>query len=407
MIASICLVAGPVDAKAALACGDVITADTTLTADLVGCRGNGLVIGADSLSLDLNGHRIDGDGLPSTCPPTATCDVGIDLAGHDGIEVQGGTVSDFRFGIFGQDTTSHLVVRHVALRHNSALGVLVYRTSHSVVADDTFDRNGVVGLFIGDSRRILITHNVVSGSHGYGIGLDSTNRSAVVGNKLHDNDHGVLVGNSSHNVVARNVVWHSGGSSIDIGNDTSGESVGNDIVGNRLRDDGDAIVLTNADRNVIARNVVTGTGSFGFPDAGGFGLILDGSQNDLINHNVIVGSRGPAVYVTSLDSPRLSKGDVVRRNVVSSRHTNAITVDNGSVWTLIRGNTAFGSGRDGIHVDAPRTTITHNRANHNHDWGINATAGVTDGGGNRASGNGEPAQCVGVVCGPGRYGLGP
>ena len=34
-------------------------------------------------------------------------------------------------------------------------------------------------------------------------------------------------------------------------------------------------------------------------------------------------------------------------------------------------------------------------ANDNGDLGIEAVSGVTDGGGNRARGNGNPAQCVG------------
>src|SRR4051794_1470306 len=42
-------------------CGDTITVDTTLHADLVDCPSNGLVIGADDLTLNLNGHTIDGD----------------------------------------------------------------------------------------------------------------------------------------------------------------------------------------------------------------------------------------------------------------------------------------------------------------------------------------------------------
>jgi hypothetical protein len=37
-------------------------------------------------------------------------------------------------------------------------------------------------------------------------------------------------------------------------------------------------------------------------------------------------------------------------------------------------------------------------ANGNDDLGIEAVAGVTDGGGNQASGNGNPAQCTGVAC---------
>ena len=45
-------------------CGDTITADTRLDGDLVDCPNNGIVIGADDITLDLNGHRIDGDGSP-------------------------------------------------------------------------------------------------------------------------------------------------------------------------------------------------------------------------------------------------------------------------------------------------------------------------------------------------------
>ena len=51
-------------------CGDTITVDTTLTRDLVNCPNNGLIIGANNITLDLNGHVIDGDDAEFTeCPP--------------------------------------------------------------------------------------------------------------------------------------------------------------------------------------------------------------------------------------------------------------------------------------------------------------------------------------------------
>jgi hypothetical protein len=46
-----------------LACGDTIVADTTLRADLLSCEGNGLVIGADGILLNLNGHVVAGNGV--------------------------------------------------------------------------------------------------------------------------------------------------------------------------------------------------------------------------------------------------------------------------------------------------------------------------------------------------------
>jgi hypothetical protein len=42
--------------------------------------------------------------------------------------------------------------------------------------------------------------------------------------------------------------------------------------------------------------------------------------------------------------------------------------------------------------------VTVNTANDNTDLGIEAVPGVIDGGGNKASGNGNPAQCLNVRC---------
>jgi hypothetical protein len=42
--------------------------------------------------------------------------------------------------------------------------------------------------------------------------------------------------------------------------------------------------------------------------------------------------------------------------------------------------------------------LTSNTANDNVDFGIEAVPGVIDGGGNRAFGNGNPLQCLNVVC---------
>jgi hypothetical protein len=66
--------------------------------------------------------------------------------------------------------------------------------------------------------------------------------------------------------------------------------------------------------------------------------------------------------------------------------------------TLILRNTATGAGDDGIDVDSVATTLTRNGAFRNHDLGIEAVPGVTDGGGNKAAGNGNPLQCTNVFC---------
>jgi hypothetical protein len=77
---------------------------------------------------------------------------------------------------------------------------------------------------------------------------------------------------------------------------------------------------------------------------------------------------------------------------------DGIRVEPAATGTLLRANIATRNGDDGIDVDSPATSVTANVANDNVDLGIEAVTGVTDGGGNRARGNGNPAQCVGVAC---------
>jgi len=57
-------------------------------------------------------------------------------------------------------------------------------------------------------------------------------------------------------------------------------------------------------------------------------------------------------------------------------------------------------GEDGIFIGRPGDTIAGNVARNDSALGIDAVAGNTDGGGNRASGNGDARQCVGVTCSP-------
>src|SRR4051794_14730805 len=75
---------GPAFGAARLVCGDTVTASTTLRADLRDCPGDGLVIGADGITLDLNGHAVDGDAI------SGGDDVGIREDGHHGVVIRHG-----------------------------------------------------------------------------------------------------------------------------------------------------------------------------------------------------------------------------------------------------------------------------------------------------------------------------
>src|SRR3712207_1967639 len=67
-------------------CGQTITSDTRLATDLINCHGDGIVIGADGITLDLNGHTIDGVAPPfAVCEPNCDYSIGVLVDGHAGV----------------------------------------------------------------------------------------------------------------------------------------------------------------------------------------------------------------------------------------------------------------------------------------------------------------------------------
>lgn len=70
--------------------------------------------------------------------------------------------------------------------------------------------------------------------------------------------------------------------------------------------------------------------------------------------------------------------------------------DAGAYSALLAGNRFAGNG-DAVRIEMPGARLRDNVAVRNSGWGIHAP-GALDLGGNRARGNGNEPQCVGVVC---------
>src|SRR5436190_24170581 len=101
-------------------CGDVITHDTTLDSDLIDCPGDGLVIGADNITLDLNGHTIAGASRAIGIevlgdPENVAGDGSVRLTGDT---IEGGRVQEFGDGVYVRG--SNHVVKNMTLIDNSA-----------------------------------------------------------------------------------------------------------------------------------------------------------------------------------------------------------------------------------------------------------------------------------------------
>ena len=353
-----------------VSCGDTITVDTTLDSDLVDCPNNGIVIGADDITLDLNGHTISGDGQQvGSCPENEACEVGVLNDGHDGVTMRDGSVREFDTGVVVFGARDNRVIR-ISSKKNISFGFFVFDSSHSRVRDSSGSDNippegDGMGVFFSHGLRIV--DNTFRNNAGPGIHVDGSNGNLIKGNLFSHSSPGVLIG----------------------GDEASDRGDRNEVRGNRfVRNDGG--VGVNGSRNVVKRNRL-------FRD--GHGIAIEQGSHNLVARNVVIDARSRGISL-GLDLPDESIGgvdNIVRRNVVRGSAGDAFLVNHkGS--SLLKRNLASGAKGDGFHIESRSTKLTKNRAPRNAAIGIEAVRGVIDGGGNRANGNGGPHQCVNVNC---------
>lgn len=144
-------------------CGSVITTNTTLTTDIGPCAHGGLTIGANDITLNLNGHRVFGrsDKLQDG--------VGIGISGRRGVTVMSGTVTDFEAGVSIENGASRNTVRGIVARDNIGGesdfgdGIAVSSSHENAIRENTVIHNGPfdgIGLF-GVSSRNTVNNNIV------------------------------------------------------------------------------------------------------------------------------------------------------------------------------------------------------------------------------------------------------
>jgi hypothetical protein len=94
------------------------------------------VIGADGVTLDLNGHTVDGDGTEAAgCDlKQELCDCGVANEGHDGVTVRDGSVREFGIGVLVGGARKNRVLDISSSRH-VFFGAVVGGSSRSVIRD--------------------------------------------------------------------------------------------------------------------------------------------------------------------------------------------------------------------------------------------------------------------------------
>jgi parallel beta-helix repeat protein len=428
-----------------VACGEVLHASTTISNGLVGCAGDGLVIGAGGITVDLGGHTVSGTGLG----------VGIRNGGHDGVTIRNGAVVNFDYGVVLSPGSAHNAVTGLDLANNewSSIhldGASGNHVAHNRVSDfsdvgvrltngssgnvlggnvigagggDSFvvelgsDRNWLEGnavqtsaahaFRVEGSSNTMVLGNEIAGGSDVSVMMTGAPHSVVQANRIGTGgDAGVLISGASANVVRFNTLGQSGDAGVIL------DAVGNSLVkGNTMAQSGDAAIVLRAgstDVRVID-NIASDSSDAGIFIADGVsntvrgnilthnahGVELSGGRNNVVEFNATQANLGLGVEITG------SLGNTIFGNTMDGNLQGGIWVDGGATGNTVARNAARGNDGDGLTVEGADSVVGGNLARLNNGWGIYAAPGVVDGGGNGASGNAEPAQCYLIVCSDG------
>jgi parallel beta-helix repeat protein len=281
-------------------CGQVITESLRVANPLVDCPDAGLVVGAPDITIDLGGHRVEGSG-------NAT---GIDnSAGHDGVAIRNGSVSDFSTGILLEGASGNrlesLLVRGnelgvslIGSAGNTIRGVSArdggegirledLSNDNSLAANDA-SRNAISGIRIVESSGNVLVANTALANGQYGFETSLSNDTALRGNAARGNvDTGFVVAGSPGTVLKKNA------------------ASGNGFFGIFIQDEGVELVRNTADENgtngIMAESAVTLRGN----RASGNGFVGGGAGDDVgLGIAAPAGSTSVANRASGNDDPR-------------------------------------------------------------------------------------------------------
>jgi hypothetical protein len=178
------LALGAPAAAQAVTCGDIVTKNLTLKADLDCSAGGtgGLVVGAPKIAIDLNGHSIIGSGGADQYE-------GIENDGYDGVTIENGSIKNFQDDVLLLNASRNKVT-HMHLSLN-----------------DYGLYNGINSTY---GTANLFTSNKINRAN-YGIYSASGSANKVYKNKLIAANYGVYTNSESQDRINNN---HSSGFSI-------------------------------------------------------------------------------------------------------------------------------------------------------------------------------------------------
>ncbi len=229
------LAIGGAGTAAAVSCGDWITSNLTLTSDLTGCPAEGLFIGADNVTINLNGHTISGTGSSAA----------INVLANKGVRIVGpGTLRHFATGVAAGTGKDHYIGDLIIEDVDTGI---YWRDVYQSKIESLYIKPQFNGLTLDgvDADFNEIVDNYVEGGAGEAIWIRGGAENFLRSNYLLRNQTGFAVsGGDNNRFEANHLIENVIGALLAKGDSVVGPANGNQIVGNKIYDNQQGIFVT-------------------------------------------------------------------------------------------------------------------------------------------------------------------
>lgn len=353
-----------------------IPSDYTLDRDIT-FAGNGFIVKANNVTLDLNGHTITGSGVG----------MGVSLAGVNGISVKNGKISNFSYGIYLQGssntvTGNTIVSNHMGIYFENAIhnflrdnnmtdnvysldffhGYTLSEYIHDIDASNTVNGKpvyywvnqhnkqiptdaGYVGVI--NSSDIVVKDCILTNS-GQGVLLAFTSKTTIRNINAFNNSVGIQLILSNYNTILGNQIMNSTKSGISSVGD------GNTILGNQIMNSTDSGIESLGDSNIITRNNIIDCGSGIWLSGNGFTITANYIMNAI--YGIYLWADGSTVtqnYIMNIGSVGIeiynAYDNTIGGNMITDSRSSGIHMWY-SHYNTIRGNMIANGDYSGIEV---------------------------------------------------------
>jgi parallel beta-helix repeat protein len=233
--------------------GDTITQDTVLDHDLLNCSGVGLIIGADNITLDGNGHMVSGNLVDRSIENT----YGIRLGERIGVTIKNLIIANFSYGF------------------------ILYNSSNNTLTNNLLSNNidGFFLEYLSWSNRFY-NNTLSNNQNGFYLSTD-VKYNAFFDNLVVSNavDGFQLFSDAYYNTFYDNTVNNNGNFGFGLYTDCYCTFYNNRVSNNRA--DGFELYLDSYNNTIHDNMITNNTGD---------GLGLHGTYNDTVYNNMITGN---------------------------------------------------------------------------------------------------------------------